>query len=65
MAESQTVTLTAHLTHDQATALAQFVKRVGVTDLRPFAVDIDEAYLMRDGCDAVAAALADSGYRPR
>lgn len=64
MAE-KTITLTAELTDAEALALAQFMKRVGFSEWRQNAVDDDEAYLMRDGCDKIARALAEQGYSPR
>lgn len=58
-------TITAHLSDEEAQALAQFLKRVGFVEWRQNAVDEAEAYLMRDGCDKVASALAEVGYSPR
>lgn len=49
----------------QALALAQFVKRVGWSELRLNAVDDDEAYTMRDAIELLARALAEAGYAPR
>lgn len=50
---------------EQALALAQFLKRVGWSEWRANAVDDAEAALMRDGCEKVAASLAEVGYAPR
>lgn len=61
----KTITLTAELTDAEALALAQFMKRVGFTEWRQNAASDDEAYLMRDGCDKLAKALAEQGYNPR
>ena len=49
----------------QALALAQFVKRVGWSEIRGNAVDDDEAYTMRDALGELAKALAEAGYAPR
>lgn len=49
----------------QALALAQFVKRVGWSEIRGNAVDDDEACTMRDALEFLACALAEAGYAPR
>ena len=49
----------------QALALAQFVKRVGWSEIRQNAVDDDEAYVMRDALGFLAKALQEAGYAPR
>jgi hypothetical protein len=49
----------------QALALAQFVKRVGWSEIRGNAVDDDEACTMRDALELLAHALAEAGYAPR
>ncbi|MDO8729426.1 MAG: hypothetical protein Q7K26_06155 [bacterium] len=59
------VTITALLSDEEAQALAQFLKRVGFSEWRQNAVDDEEAYLMRDGCDKIANALVEAGYNPR
>lgn len=59
------VTVTLELTPQEALALAQFVKRVGWSEFRQNAVDDDEAYVIRDAVDRVAAGLAQVGYAPR
>lgn len=46
-------------------ALAQFVKRIGWTDIRQNAANDEEAQLMRAGLDRIRSALADLGYEPR
>lgn len=46
----------------QALALAQFVKRVGWSEIRQNAVSDDEAYTMRN---ALCKTLGESGYAPR
>lgn len=53
------------LEESQALALAQFVKRVGWSDIRQNAVSDDEAYTMRDALGELAKALRDSGFSPR
>jgi hypothetical protein len=50
---------------DQAEALAQLVKRIGLDELRQNAKNDDEAYLMRDAINLLAAALSDAGFAPR
>ena len=59
------VTVTLELTPQEALALAQFVKRVGWSEFRQNSVDDDEAYMIRDAVDRVAAGLAQVGYAPR
>ena len=49
----------------QALALAQFVKRVGWSEIRGNAVDDDEADLMMDAMRILAKALQEAGYAPR
>jgi hypothetical protein len=53
------------LEESQALALAQFVKRVGWSDIRQNAVSDDEAYTMRDALGELAKALRESGFAPR
>ena len=57
--------LVIELTDEEAWAFAQFLKRVAVDDYRRLAVDLDEAYTMRDAGEAIRAALAEQGYAPR
>ena len=59
------VNLTLDLTDDEALALAQFLKRVGLDDYRRLSVDVDEAWTMLGAGDRVRAALAAVGYAPR
>lgn len=61
----QTITIATELTDSQALALAQFVKRVGWTEMRGCAVDDNEASEIRAAIDQVRAALADAGFAPR
>lgn len=50
---------------DEAWALAQFVKRVGWTEMRENAETEDETYLIRSALSQLADALRDQGYAPR
>jgi len=59
------VTVRLELETERALALAQFVKRVGWSELCENAVDDEEAYRMRDALGALARALAESGFAPR
>lgn len=49
----------------QALALAQFVKRVGWSEIRQNAVDDAEADLMVEAINKLMQALAEAGYAPR
>lgn len=60
-----TVTVRLVLNDLHAMALAQFVKRVGWSEIRQNAVDDAEAYEMRDALRRLADALAECGYAPR
>ena len=59
------VHLVFDLPADEALALAQFLKRVGLDDYRQLAVDTDEAWTMQAAGERVRAALAEAGYAPR
>lgn len=59
------ITLIVELSDELALALAQFVKRVGYSEMRSNAVDDYEAYLIRDAIDRVRAGLANVGFSPR
>lgn len=59
------VTVTVNLDEVTALALAQFVKRVGWSEMRGCAVSEQETYEMRDGIDLLQRALADAGFAPR
>lgn len=61
----KSVTVTVQLDDTTAMALAQFVKRVGWSEMRGCAVSEQETYEMRDGIDLLQRALADAGYAPR
>ena len=59
------ITFTVTLAPPEALALAQFLKRVGWTELRGNAIDDDEAYRMRGAFERVQKALAEVGFAPR
>jgi len=59
------VTFTVQVNDELAYALAQFLKRVGFSEIRQNAVDDVEAYTMRDGLDQVRRSLQEVGYDPR
>lgn len=60
-----TIDLDVGLSREQALALAQFLKRVGIDDYRRLAVDQEEAWLMLDACERVRDALREVGIAPR
>ncbi len=49
----------------EAWALAQFLKRAGLTDYRRLAQSDAEADAMREGAERIRGALADVGIAPR
>lgn len=53
------------LPDDEATALAQFLKRVSLSDFRPLAYNLEEAYTMQTAAERLRVALAVAGYAPR
>jgi hypothetical protein len=59
------VEVNIQLTHREAQALAQLVKRLGFSDCRALATSDIEAYLMMDGINQIMKALAEEGYAPR
>ena len=59
------VTFTLELPSDHAWALAQFLKRVGYSDLRSLAVEEAEAWTMLYATERLRRALAEQGYSPR
>jgi hypothetical protein len=59
------VTFTVILDEQLALALAQFVKRVGWSEMRQNAVDDAEAYDIRLGLHQLQKALQEAGYDPR
>lgn len=50
---------------DQALALAQFVKRLGWSEIRANAVNDDEAYCMKEAIGELQKALEEVGFSPR
>lgn len=52
------------LTEAEASALAQFVKRVGWFEFTSNAVDNDEAHLAKQAFDKLQDVLARAGYAP-
>ncbi len=61
----RTVIVTCTLSDDEALALAQFLKRMGLDDYRKLSIDSDEAWTMLDAGERLRAALAAAGYTPR
>ena len=61
----RTPVLTVSLSTDQAWAFAQFLKRVGLDDYRALAVDLEEAWLMREAGEAIRCELRQAGCDPR
>jgi len=59
------ITVSIELNEELAQALAQFIKRVGFTEMRSNAVDDCEAYLMREAIEGVRIGLANAGFSPR
>lgn len=55
----------AELSDGEAHALAQFVKRIGWSEIRENAADETEAYVMRDALAALRRGLAEAGFAPR
>jgi hypothetical protein len=63
--EQKMVTFNVTINEELADALAQFLKRVGWSEMRQNAVNDVEAYTMRDALDQVRKALQEAGYDPR
>ncbi len=59
------ITFTVEMNEVLASAQAQFVKRVGFSEIRGNAVNDFEAYLIRDALDRVRIELANAGFSPR
>jgi hypothetical protein len=59
------VRLTFDISEAQALALAQFLKRVGWSEMRANAVDTTEAYVIRAVFEELRKELAHVGYAPR
>lgn len=65
---SEEVTVTATLSHEEALAFAQFLKRAGYYDYHRCADTHggdDEVYEMLHASDKIRTALAEVGYAPR
>ena len=58
------ITFTVKMNEALASALAQFVKRIGFSEIRSNAVDDFKAYLIRDAFDRVRIGLANAGFSP-
>lgn len=61
----KTTEITVTLTDEQAWELAQFLKRVCLSDYRVRAASDEEAQIMLDAGEQVRRALAEKGYAPR
>jgi hypothetical protein len=61
----KTIEITVTLTDEQAFELAQFLKRVCLSDYRARAASDEEAQAMLDAGEQVRRALAEQGYAPR
>jgi len=59
------VKITLEIDGATAMALAQFVKRVGWSEMRGNAVNDNEAYLIRSAIYTLQNSLEESGYAPR
>jgi hypothetical protein len=59
------ITVTTELSDNQAMALAQFVKRVGWSEMRGCAVDDEEAYEIRAALEQLRRSLVEAGLSPR
>ncbi|MEN9867074.1 MAG: hypothetical protein RL748_2664 [Pseudomonadota bacterium] len=53
------------LSQDEASAFAQFLKRVYLSHYRPLAKNDDEAYEMMAASEKLRAAFAQEGIAPR
>lgn len=65
MTTQKTVLISLELPENQAIALAQFIKRVGWSEMRGCAVNDNEAYEIKDAVCVLQNALAEKGYAPR
>jgi hypothetical protein len=59
------ITLMVELSDELADTFAQFVKRVGLAEMRSNAVDDVETYLICDAIARVRLGLANAGFFPR
>jgi hypothetical protein len=57
--------ITFDLPGDEAQALAQYLKRAGLSDFRALAVNDGEAYAMQAAAEHLRSALAEAGHAPR
>ncbi len=57
--------LQCELSQDQASALAQLIKRVAWSSLRENASDDDEAYAMQQALEQIRRNLVEHGIDPR
>lgn len=74
MSQAKVITITvdnagqqadAQLSHEEAMALAQLVKRLTWSDMRGCAVDDAETYVIKDAVGKLQDALGRAGYAPR
>lgn len=59
------IKLEIEMTEGQATAFAQFLKRVGLNEYRQLATDIEEAYDMQSAGEKIRDSLTVAGFSPR
>ena len=62
---TNTVQIHLEIDSEQALALAQFVKRLGWSEIRANAVHDDEAYSMKSAIGELQKALSEAGFSPR
>jgi ABC-type phosphate/phosphonate transport system substrate-binding protein len=65
MTPEKPITITVEMTPESAQALAQFMKRVGWSEMRQNAINDAEAYEMRDALLQVRKSLQEVGFDPR
>jgi hypothetical protein len=63
--ETTKIRLSFELTEDQATDLAEFLKRVQFSDFRKRLNSDDEAYTVMNSTAEIRKALATAGFNPR
>jgi hypothetical protein len=63
--ETTKIRLSLELTEDQATDLAQFLKRVQFNDIRSRLKSDDETYTAINAIGSIQEALATAGFNPR
>lgn len=59
------ITVEFKVSEKEALALAQFVKRIGFSEMSDKAAGSEEAYLMLYGINALQRGLAEAGFAPR